>query len=108
MGMHLTEARGPIKYAAVALSDSGDVVTLVAGKKIRVLSYCLNTTTAVTVKFQSGAATDLTGAMAAGATGRLEGSFNPAGHFETAAGAKLNIVLGSAVATNGHITYQEV
>lgn len=108
MAYHLTEGRGPIKYAAVALTDSGDVVAAVTGKRIRVLSYCLNTTTAVTVKFQSGASTDLTGAMAAGATGRLEGSFNPGGHFQTAEGAKLNIVLGSAVATNGHITYQEV
>jgi threonine synthase len=97
------------KFVAIAASASGVNVLLaaVAGKKIRVLSYVLVATTAVTAKFQNGA-TDISGAMPLGATGVLVAPMNILGHFETAVNAALNLTLGSAVAVAGHLTYIEV
>lgn len=98
------------KFAAISASSSGNntIVAAVPGKKIRVLSYVLVGTTAVTAKFQSGAGgTDLTGAMPIGANGVVSAGPDE-GHFETAAGALLNLNLGSAVAVSGHVTYLEV
>lgn len=96
------------KFASVALSASGDVVALVSAKKIRVLAYCLVCGTATTVKFQSGGTTDKTGAMPFAANGGISAPFNPVGWFETAAGEKLNLVLGASAAVAGHLTYIEV
>jgi hypothetical protein len=97
------------KFVAIVASSSGAnaILAAVSGKKIRVLSYVIVATTAVTAKFQS-AAVDLTGAMPLGATGVLSAPFNVLGHFETAASAALNLTLGSAVAVSGHLTYIEV
>jgi hypothetical protein len=96
------------KFATISSTGSGDTVALVATKKIRVLSLFLLVAGATTVKFQSGASTDKTGAMAFPANGGISLPFNPAGHFETAAGEKLNHVLGSSVAIAGALTYVEV
>lgn len=98
------------KFVSVSASSSGNntIVAAVTGKKIRVLSYVLVSTTSVTAKFQSGASgTDLTGAMPLGANGVVSASPDQ-GHFETVAGQLLNLSLGSAVAVSGHITYIEV
>lgn len=96
------------KFAPIAISASGDLVALVSGKKIRVLSLWVIVTGDVTVKFQTGAATDLTGAMALKAGGGIVLPFTPVGHFETASGAKLNAVLGGSVGVSGGLTYIEV
>lgn len=100
------------KFASVAASGSGNntlIAAAGAGKKIRVLAMVLVATTAVTVKLQSAAGgTDITGAMPLGATGVLVLPYNPGGWCETAANALLNLVLGSAVAVAGAITYVEV
>lgn len=99
------------KFAAISASSSGNntLIAAVASKKIRVLSYTLVCTTAVTAKLQSGASgTDLTGAMPFGANGGVSAPFNPLGHFETAVNTLLNLSLGSAVAVAGHICYVEV
>lgn len=94
-----------VRYAKISLSASGDIVTAVANKKIRVIAYTIICATAVTVKFQSGAATDLTGAMAFPQNGGVCCPENKFGWFETAVGEKLNIVLGSGVSVAGHLTY---
>jgi hypothetical protein len=104
--MALLESKGPVKFAKIDTAASADLVAAVTDKKIRVLSYVFAVAASVTVKFQTGAATDLTGAMTV--TTSLSSGFNPAGHFETVAGAKLNVVLGGAVQVSGHLTYQEV
>lgn len=96
------------KFAAISSTGSGDTVALVASKKIRVVSMFLVVAGATTVKFQSGGATDKTGAMSFAANGGISLPFNPTGWFETAAGEKLNHVLGSAVAIAGGLTYVEI
>ena len=97
-----------IKHAKIDISGSADIVSLVSGKKIRVLAYALICAGATTVKFQSGGSTDLTGDMSFPANGGISCSENKFGWFETVSGEKLNIVLGSAVAVDGHITYLEI
>jgi len=99
------------KFVAISAAGSGNntLLAAVTGKKIRVLAYTIVTTTAVTVKFQSGAGgADLTGAMPAGANGVISAPFSPLGHFETVASALLNLSLGGAVAVAGHLSYIEV
>ncbi len=97
-----------VKFAKVDLAASGDLVALVTGKKIRVVDFCLVAAGAVTVKFQTGAATDLTGAMSLITGTPLQPGFDPTGHFETVAGAKLNLVLGGSVQVSGWLKYVEV
>lgn len=96
------------KFAAISSTGSGDTVALVSSKKIRVLSLYLVVAAASTVKFQSGASTDKTGAMSFGANGGISLPFNPVGWFETASGEKLNHVLGTSVGIAGGLTYIEV
>lgn len=101
------EATGPLKHAPISLAASGDLVALVSGRRIRVIAYHLVAAGAVTVKFQSGGTTDLTGAMTC-ATGAAQSPAEcRAGHFQTAVGEKLNLVLSAAVQVSGHLTYQE-
>lgn len=100
-----------VKFAAISGATSGNntVVAAVSGKKIRVLSYVLNSVTAVAVRFESDAdGTALTGVMSLGATSVLASGFNPFGHFETVAGELLNMELGGAVQVSGHLTYVEI
>ena len=47
-------------------------------------------------------------AVPAGANGGYVLNFSPVGHFETVAGEKLNLVLGSGIAVAGGLTYIEV
>lgn len=98
----------PIKRAKFSGNASADVVALVTGKKIRVLCAYFTTLTAITVKFQSGGSTDITGAFSMGATDDLNLGWCPVGWFETAAGEKLNLVMSAGVQTDGIIVYQEV
>jgi len=97
--------QGEIKHAAISASASADLIALVSDCRIVVLAYTIVVAAAVTVKFQSGGSNDLTGAMSLAANGGISAPFNPAGHFMTAVGAKLNLVLGSSQAVAGHITY---
>lgn len=96
------------KFAAISSTGSGDTLPLVSGKKIRVLSMFFVVSGATTVKFQTGATTDLTGAMSFAANNGISLPFNPTGWFETTAGAKLNHVLGSSVGIQGGFTFLEV
>lgn len=106
-----TISSGDIKRAAISAATSGDntLVALVDGKKIRVLAVHIHSITAVTARFESGAGgTALTGVMSMGATSPITLPFNPAGWFETAAGALLNLELGGNVQVSGCLVYQEV
>lgn len=99
------------KFASIDIAASGDTteVALVVGKKIRVLAYRFVSAGAVSVRFKSGASTNLTGAMSTGAAGGGGGAaFNPIGHFETASGEALVMNLSAAVQVSGHLCYVEV
>ena len=98
------------KFAAIAASSSGDntLVAAVTGKKIRAIKYVLVAAGTVSVKFKSGAGTDLTGAMPAAANSVIPGDYCPVGQFESAAGSALVLNLSGAVAVTGHLTYVEV
>jgi hypothetical protein len=96
-------------FASISASSSADLVAAITAAKIRVVALFLTVTTAAgTVKFQSGATTDLTGTITLGAGAPLVLPFNEAGWFETAAGAKLNFVLSSAGQVSGALVYQTV
>lgn len=101
-----------MKYAVVNASASGSntVVAAVANKRIRVLSYVIIASGAVTVTWQS-ASTAISGPMALAANGGAApsaGQSVPAGligQFETNQGEALVVNLGSAISVGGHITY---
>ena len=97
----------PIRLS-VALSGSGDLVNAVAAKKIRVLALSGFAVTTGTIKFQSGASSDITGAMTINTGTPLILPFNPVGWFETVAGEKLNAVLATMTVFNGVLTYVTV
>jgi hypothetical protein len=95
-----------LQFAPISTAASG-ATQLVAAQggalKIKVVSYVLVASSAVTVKFQQGS-TDVTGAMSLAANGGIVVA-SVAHMFETAANAALNINLGGAVQVSGHIAY---
>jgi|SRR3990167_10503361 len=99
------------QFAAIDVASSGDntVVAGVTGKKIRVVAAFLISAGTVNVRFESGAGgTALTGQMNCIANMGFVLPFNPAGWFETAAAALLNLELSGAVSVDGCLTYVEV
>lgn len=99
------------KFAVIDHASSGDntLVTGVSNKKIRVLSLFLVSAGTVTARFESGASgTALSGQMNLVANSGFSLPFNPAGWFETAASALLNLELSGAVSVDGSLTYIEV
>jgi hypothetical protein len=97
------------KFAAISASSSGDnsVVALVSGKKIRVLRWSVSGSGTVNIKWRNGT-TDITGLYYLVANAAVGGSYCPVGHFETSAGAALQLNLSGATAVGGVITYIEV
>lgn len=95
-------------FAAISISGSDDIVDAVTAKKIRVLALMGHATTSGTIKFQSDASTDLTGAIPVDDAQSLNFLFMPLGWFETAVGEKLNAVLDTMTAFDGVIVYVEV
>lgn len=95
-------------FKSLALTGSADVVSAVSGKKIRVLALYAHGTTTGTIKFQTGATTDLTGAMKVNDGTAVIWPYNPVGWIETAAGAKLNAVLSTMTAFDGCMIYAEI
>jgi hypothetical protein len=89
-----------------ALSGDNAVVAAVTGKKIRVLGFFLVAAGAVTARWESGAGgAALTGQMDLAANSPLASGFSPAGWFETAAGAVLNLELSGVVSVDGALVY---
>lgn len=99
-----------LTFASIDVASSGDN-TLVAAdgtKKIKVLSYVIVADAAVTARWKSGAATNLSGAMSLAANGTLvaPASAPAAGHWlETAVNQALVLNLGGAVGVRGHLSY---
>lgn len=105
------------KFAKISLTATGTLVAAVSGKKIRVLSLMMtidNLTGDETYTFKSGAAgTALTGtigdASGAGTPIPVEYSFSPLGHFETVAGALLELsIAGTTPFAQGSLVYVEL
>lgn len=97
-----------IKRAVIDHASNGDntLVAAVTGKKIRVLQFVIVSAGSVTVRFESGASgTALTGQMTLATGGGVSSGWNPAGHFETVAGALLNLELSAGVSVDGYLTY---
>ncbi len=96
-------------YADVNLSATGTVVNGVAGYRIRVISYVLVATTAVTAAWQSSTPTVHAGPMALVAGVPVtEAAAGPSqrGLFLCDAGAGLQLLLGAAVQVGGRVTYE--
>lgn len=94
-----------IKFATISQTATGDLVTAVTGKKIRVLGYVMVCSASLTLNFESGT-TDISGAMEIAANGGVSyagGLDAPA--FETAAGAKLALTQSGTGNVRGHLTY---
>lgn len=100
------------KFAIIDAATLGDntLVAAVTARKIRVLSlYVVASGGANTIRFESGAGgTALSGQMDLAADGQLALPYNPAGHFETASAALLNLELSAATSVDGGLTYVEV
>jgi len=96
------------KFAKIDTAASADLIALVSSKKLTIVAGFLSVAGDTTIKFQSGGSTDLTGAMTVKAGGGFVWPYNPVGYFQTASGAKLNMVLGTGVQVSGGLTYLEV
>ena len=106
--LHVTQV---VKRAVIDHAGSGDntLVASVTGKRIRVYDIVLISAGTVTVRFESGAGgTALTGALTLVANTGFAPGFTPYGHFETAAGALLNLELSDAVSVDGWLVYAEI
>eukprot|EP00919_Chromeraceae_sp_WS-2016_P071481 GHVR01169278.1.p1 GENE.GHVR01169278.1~~GHVR01169278.1.p1 ORF type:complete len:360 (-),score=64.60 GHVR01169278.1:1511-2590(-) len=108
----LPDATSEIKYGVIDDALSGDNTLQAAagaGIKIRVLSVFMISAGTVTARFESGAAgTALTGQMNLVVNSGFTLPFNPAGWFETADNALLNLELSAAISVDGCFTYVEV
>ena len=108
----LPDATSEIKYGVIDDATSGDNTLQAAagaGIKIRVLSVFMVSAGTVTARFESGAGgTALTGQMNLVANSGFTLPFNPAGWFETADNALLNLELSAAISVDGCFTYVEV
>jgi len=108
----LPDATSAVQYAVIDDASSGDntlVAAAGAGIKIRVLSLFMVAGGDVDARFESGAGgTALTGQMDLTANSGFTLPYNPAGWFETADNALLNLELSAAVSVDGCLTYVEV
>lgn len=99
------------KFATISASSSGNntLVAAVSGKKIRVISFVLNSSGTVNCKLQSGAGgTDLTGLFYFVANTGLVLPYSACGWLETASGGLLNLNLSAGVQVGGIVVYVEV
>lgn len=96
------------KFAVVNLSASGDLLALVSGKRIRVVSMLVMAAADVTLTLRSGGSTAISGVLPLLAKSGFVLPFNPVGWFQTASGEKLDAVLGGSVDVDGFFTYIEV
>ncbi len=97
------------KYAAIAVSSSGDntIVSAVSGKKLLVLQYNYMANGTVNVKWRSNT-TDQTGlAYLVANTGKVA-PWSPIGWVKTASGEALVLNLSANVAVGGEVCYAEV
>jgi hypothetical protein len=106
---NLTELTPKFVFIDGATSGDNTLVSAVSSKKIRVHQLFIVNTTALTVRFESGAGgTALTGQMNVAANGGFVLPFSPMGWFETAATTLLNMELSGATSVDGVLGYTEV
>lgn len=106
---YVLDDNSPVLHGVISGATSGDntLKAAVTGKKIRVLSLFLVAADAVTVRFESAAGgTAISGLMTMIASTPFVLPHNPAGWFETAESALLNMELGGAIQVSGAFTYQ--
>jgi hypothetical protein len=97
-----------VQYAVIdhAASGNNTLVAAVTGKKIRVVFFLMVSAGSVTPRFQSGAGgTALSGQMTMAVNSVISAPYNPAGWFETAAAALLNLELSAPVSVDGVVGY---
>lgn len=99
-------------FAPVSCSSSGDntIVSLIAGRRLRVVSYLLVTAGDVVVTWKSSVAGAISGPMSLGNTssGQGGGASHPTGPsaaLQTAVGEALVLNLSDAISVGGHLTY---
>lgn len=97
------------KFAVVSESTAADneIVALVGGKKIRVLSLSVVCAAANTLTWKSSTAGAISGAMSFAANGGYTLS-SDYGLFETTAGEALQLGQSGATQVSGHVSYVEV
>ena len=100
-----------LKFAVISVAGSSTdsaLVSGVAGKRIRVVSYELVATAATTVLFESGTTTALSGTMSLAINDAIDfAGSSDAPAFETVAGEDLVVTTGAG-AIEGHLAYVEV
>jgi hypothetical protein len=96
-----------LKFRAVNLTASGDVIPAVAGAKLRVMSLLISASAACSLKFQTDAAADVSGTIYIPANGTVSIS-NPLGLFEADTSDKLNAVLSGTANVGITLGYREV
>ena len=94
-----------IQFVAISASNSGDNTILagIAGKRIRVLNYLAVAADAVSIKWKSGAGTDLSGAIPLIANVGAVCPEAVLGWLRTSTGEALVLNLSGAVLVAGHI-----
>lgn len=95
------------RYAAIAVSSSGDntMVAAVAGKRVLLLQYNLMANGTVNAKWKDGASTDISGlSYLVVNTGKVV-SFSPMGWMVTTVGNALVLNLSAAIAVGGELGY---
>jgi hypothetical protein len=96
-----------VKRLPINISASGNIIPIVAGKKLRIISMWYIAAGAVTTTFLSNA-TALSGPVPNGANGGAVLQKNDDGWFETVAGQAFAVTLGSAVNISGSVNYIEI
>ncbi len=109
LNVNMAGASAPtILYASIDTAVSGDntIVSAVAAKTIVVVSYMLGVSAAVSVRWKSGAATNLSGAVAYAANGGAAMANPPSAPlFATGVNTALVLNLSGATQTSGHLSY---
>jgi hypothetical protein len=92
--------------APFSLSATGNVVSVVAGKRIKVFAVKLVVSAAISVNWRDGASGDLEGAQPYAANGGYTESVNPPGFlFATTAGNPLALVITGSGTASGRVSY---
>ncbi len=95
-----------LKRAVINATGTGKLINAVTSKKIKVYSYKLLTSAALTVNFRSGASTALEGPCSFAANGGITENVEPPNSlFETAAGESLDVVISGSGTLAGVIRY---
>jgi hypothetical protein len=104
-----TTGTSGLLFAVIDTAASGDntIVAADATRKIKVMSYVVVADAALAVRWKSGAATSLSGAMSLAPNGGVATAAAPPGSWlmETAPAQNLVLNLGGAVGARGHIAY---